>query len=111
VNRENAPLETPQQWPQIAGPSDTKITVTTMWRDGWLSYKFEVSSSSKPPRIKEWDLEFVDANGFQVFTHTIRSITNVVDKGEIIGFEARGQTLISADKYRRAKTLEISWVD
>ncbi len=109
-SRRNAALEAPRNWEKLKW-GDMEASLLTMWRDGWISYNFQVVGKAKIQK-REWILEFIDANGFEVFRHTLYNVSRVVNpQGEVTGFEARGQTLISADEYRRGKKWELSWLD
>src|SRR4051812_47093059 len=87
--RRNAPLETRREWPEIniEAMDNTKASLSTMWRKGLMSYHFKIKGVPKRSkgdmREHEWILEFIDANGFEVFTHTIRNMSRVMGaKGE-----------------------------
>jgi hypothetical protein len=110
-SRRNAALETPKKWPTITH-GEMVAGLSTIWRDGSMFYKFETAGPPKSSTKKEWFLEFVDSGGFEVFRHTLRDGSRVVGPdGETIGFDSRGQALISADDYRRISGWQLAWSD
>lgn len=112
--RENASLETPREWPpiKIEGLGSSELSLKTMWRNGRMSYVFEVEKYTGSKSKREWILHFTDSHGFKVFRHVIRDETATLgEKNEIIGFVARGDLTVKADEYRRAQEWEVSWID
>jgi len=81
-----------------------------------MSYKFEIegvpSRARGDVRGRDWFLEFIDANGFEVWKHKVPPMSAVLGaEGKLEGLEIRSKTSISADDYRRASTWEGSWTD
>jgi hypothetical protein len=120
-NVRNAELATPREWPKLKIQSLglSELSLKTMWRDSLLHYqfkvekaRFETENKKEARRRREWIMVLSDSHGFEVFRHTLRSISEIVnDESEIVGLQATGNTYMSADDYRRADRWTVEWVD
>lgn len=119
-NVNNAPLEKPRTWALISIPSldNSSFKLSTMWREGQLSYQFEMTGFPKSLETSiqhgnpSFTLSFLDKNGFKLYDHKIigSDIIRIVDdKGKYAGISSKGYMYLNADTYRKAQTWEITW--
>ena len=119
-NERNAPLGKPHIWSTISVPSlnNSAFTLSTVWRDGQLSYQFEMSGFPKSLETAinngnaNFTITFLDENGFKLGDHKINGtdiIRVIDDKGKPAGISSKGQTYLNSDTYRKAKSWEVTW--
>jgi hypothetical protein len=124
--QKNAPLAVARSWPTITAPAlgKAQFALETLWRDGRMSYKFRMqdyaralaaTGGRKSPLAQlhgQITLNFLDEQGFRVFSHLIglREASPVLDAGgKTIALEMLGEAQVSAELYRRAVRWEVAW--
>jgi hypothetical protein len=114
----DAPLAETKTWPTISlEPLDNATFVlATRWRDNSIQYRLDVDGySARLAAGREngrFTLRFFDDGGFAVFEHEIpiRTMTRTVNtEGEPTGLSWTDSQYLSADDYRLAARLKITW--
>lgn len=124
----NAALAEPRRWPPItiAALDNSTVTLSTVWRDGRLSYQFAVDKYPPAARAARdsmrttmtslsapgFTISFLDKAGFKLFDFRVElgETTQVVDdRGQGIGMKSRSDTYVSAENYRSAASWDVTW--
>lgn len=111
-------LSKPIVWPAVEIPQlGTTTSLTTIWRDGQLSYRFHVNASTKLKKpviyTGEWFLiNLQDGNGFVIKELKVNfgTMSTIVDKdGKPMSYEMNDSQEMKSSTYQNIKTWNIQW--
>jgi len=98
-----------------------RASLRTVWRDDRMSYQLRVDpfppealeAAKSPSSIqRHFTMEFLDADGFRLFTQSIdaRELRPVLrPDGTVTAIEARGDREMTRDVYQRAEKWDTRW--